>query len=463
MRSVTALLLFFVLSACAAPVAPAAGARSEVSLSFSTLDAAAVLALVNYPGTDLEVLDVTIGLDRRAAENIMGHRCGVDARCPSADDDLFDDVAELDGISYVGDSAFDKLLTYASDHPVPADESVEGVLFRGWEAEAVVWGVANTALAELDGAVGLDARAARNLVDGVPYPTVTEMGAVGYVGGSALGLLRAYAPLWWERIRGGVGPDPSVTVDGVTFDLRTSHVALEIANLATEHELVAHGMWSTGAARMVAGRPYVDLVAVGAVSGVGNATMGALHDYATSGEWVFPGDCSVGLRSRTDADVADLDRLLSLATTLDWPYAEVVAFQPNACFSMGDAGARDALFEEMVLSPGIDWGYGGGVYPEGEDFFRGASRFVRMMDYARMAILESVADGRWTPSDDEERELLGRLDALHEALTSAPRAEPSRFYETVLRIEASECSQDAAILVDPADNRIWVVHILPRC
>ena len=439
-------------------------ARSEVSLTLSTTDAASVLALVNYPGTDLGMLDNDAGLDSRAAAAIVAHRAGPDLACPSADDDAFDDLAELDAMPYVGDVAFAKLIAYAAAHPAPADESVEGVLFRGWEAKAIVWGVNQANVTELDIGAGLDRRAAANLVAGAPFASVTAMGPVSYVGTSALEALRARALLWWAGMTSAPAPAQPIKVDGVAFDLRTTRVAVEIANAATHADLVAHGVWSTGASAIAGGRPYADLAQVGAVSGVGTATMRALHDYAASGTWRNPEECyGPNLQTRPDADMADFNRLLEIATTGDWPYAETIALQADLCVSMGDAGGRDSIFEHMVLTPQIHWGYGRGVYPEGEDFFRGAARFVNRMDTARVAILERVLDGRFVPATPEEQLLFDRLDELHAAITAGPRNDPNRFYETLLEIEASECSQDAAVLIDPVDNRIWVIHRNPRC
>ncbi len=40
-------------------------------------------------------------------------------------DDLVDDLAELDAIAYVGDTAFQRLTAYAAAHPAPAAESEE--------------------------------------------------------------------------------------------------------------------------------------------------------------------------------------------------------------------------------------------------------------------------------------------------------------------------------------------------
>src|SRR5688500_5907759 len=92
------------LNACAtdasspgAEVDPEA-APSAFAITLSEQDANAVLELVSYPGSDIGVLDDDVGLDVRAARNIAAHRAGPDGISPSADDDVFDDIAELDGV-----------------------------------------------------------------------------------------------------------------------------------------------------------------------------------------------------------------------------------------------------------------------------------------------------------------------------------------------------------------------------
>ncbi|MCA9622102.1 MAG: hypothetical protein KC731_23925, partial [Myxococcales bacterium] len=58
-------------------------------------------------------LDDEVGLDKRAAENIIAHRDGADALPETSDDDLFESIAELDAVPYVGDTALALLAAYA--------------------------------------------------------------------------------------------------------------------------------------------------------------------------------------------------------------------------------------------------------------------------------------------------------------------------------------------------------------
>jgi DNA uptake protein ComE-like DNA-binding protein len=75
---------------------------------------AAILAVAN--DTTFTTLDEAVGLDRRAAENIVAHREGPDATPGTADDDRFDTLEELDAVAYVGESALGKLLSYAQSN-----------------------------------------------------------------------------------------------------------------------------------------------------------------------------------------------------------------------------------------------------------------------------------------------------------------------------------------------------------
>jgi len=199
-----------------------------------------LLEAANYPGTEQALLDDAGGLDSRAAAKITAYRNGPDGVSPSSDDVDFTDIGELDAIPYVGNTAFEKLGAYAAAHPAPAAETVEGVYFRGWQAQTVVWAVNHLDFNALDAV--LDSRAANGVVAGRPYASVTAMGPVSYVGPSALGSLRDAATDGWPLIRAGETQSLGGTFDGVDFDEPTAKSALAIANDASVDELTAHGM-----------------------------------------------------------------------------------------------------------------------------------------------------------------------------------------------------------------------------
>ena len=178
-----------------------------------TPEAAGVLAMLNAAATTLTVLDDGAGLDRRAATNLIAHRDG--ATSAAGDDDAFDTIAEVDAVAYVGDSALSALLAYAIANGWVAvgDDyygTIETVSFTKDEAAGVV-DLANTATqADLDVAVGLDARAATAIVATRPFTTVEQVAAVSYVGTSALNLMKDW-----------VNAEPLPGTDAVLAELET--------------------------------------------------------------------------------------------------------------------------------------------------------------------------------------------------------------------------------------------------
>jgi Nuclease A inhibitor-like protein len=290
------LTLLAATAGCTGATLDAASSTSESALNLAPADAARVLDFVNYPGTDEALLDNGVMLDTRAAHNIIGAR-------------PFATLAALDAVPYVGDTALTRLANYSAAHPAPAGETVETVVFAGWESQAVVWGVNQAAAGELDGL--LDSRAASGLMARRPFSTVTAMGPVPYVGATALQALRAHAPAWWTAMGGAPPPStgtPSLagTFDGVSFDEATAKTALDIANQASYAQLTANGVPGTGAAPIAGNRPYSTLAQVSAVSGVGPATMTALRAYAQSGNWGGAVSCVASFDNAVGPHLPDL-------------------------------------------------------------------------------------------------------------------------------------------------------------
>lgn len=194
--------------ACSAPTTDEqteaiGGAHTDIEEGSS--QALAVLELVNDPAVNVALLDDDVGLDKRAAENIIAHRDGADASPETADDNLFDTLKELDDVPYVGQSAIDKLLTYAETHGYgPGGETLTEEQMDRATLALVNDPAVDTPL--LDDEVGLDSRAAKNIIahrngaDGVVgtgdddrFDTIDELDGISYVGATALALLRDYA------------------------------------------------------------------------------------------------------------------------------------------------------------------------------------------------------------------------------------------------------------------------------
>jgi 5-methylthioadenosine/S-adenosylhomocysteine deaminase len=154
-----------------------------------------VLEFVNGVGATLEVLDVQVALDRRAARNIVAHRDGPDGLRGTADDRPFADLDELGRIPYVGRSALAKLRAYVDDTPEGRDARLLAWL-NGREAtvETLVRGARvarRTAEAIVRHRDGPDGR--WGTPDDDPFDTVAELDDVPGVGTVTLTRLREHA------------------------------------------------------------------------------------------------------------------------------------------------------------------------------------------------------------------------------------------------------------------------------
>jgi 5-methylthioadenosine/S-adenosylhomocysteine deaminase len=78
---------------------------------------AALLALVNSSETNLQFLDVDVGLNTQAAKSIMNFRNGPDGIPNTTDDKQFTSIAQLDAVPYVGASTLNLLRSYVASHP----------------------------------------------------------------------------------------------------------------------------------------------------------------------------------------------------------------------------------------------------------------------------------------------------------------------------------------------------------
>jgi hypothetical protein len=108
--------LLFAITVCAGGCAvameegdPETGAALEISVAQS----AGILAFVNDPSTTFTRLDVDCGLYSDSARKIIKHRDGKDKDYPSADDNRFDDLAELDSVPQVGPATMESIAACA--------------------------------------------------------------------------------------------------------------------------------------------------------------------------------------------------------------------------------------------------------------------------------------------------------------------------------------------------------------
>jgi len=325
--------------------------------------------------------------------------------------------------------------------------------------------------AMLDDDAGLDVRAAVGIIahrdgrdavattwDDDRFDSLAELDAIKWVGDAALTRLSAFAAVH--------AVPPSVTIETVVFQGWHTEAIVWGVNHATLAEL-DDGLESRAAHDLIAGAPFTSLEQIAAVPYVGPAVLRGLR--AESPLWWrrMPHDphpaCDVIVTGRTDATAADLSHLIGIATTADWPFAEVVALAAPACIDGASPPARAALTQAVIESTAIDWGYSPAVLPTVQaPFTVGGARFVTLVDEARAEIDQRVAEGRWAPADDDLA-LYQRLPALASALTAGPRANPADYAELRLMIEASECSQYATVVLQLSTGRLWVLHDYPRC
>lgn len=177
---------------------------APAALTEGTPEAIGVLRFLNGPAADVATLDVDAALDARAARNIVAHVRGADGVLGTADDDLLASIAELDAIVQVGPATIDRLLDHVESIGGVPRIDLEGVLLTDAEAAAILAAASGATETELDDDAGLDVRAARNLVAARPLATLQAVGAVPYVGSSAIERLRRWAPGW----SGPPGCDP---------------------------------------------------------------------------------------------------------------------------------------------------------------------------------------------------------------------------------------------------------------
>jgi hypothetical protein len=108
-------LLAFVLGGCFGGVAgdgkddSFGGDNAKSDGTYTTCQLAEVLKFANESTTTTDKLK-EIGLSDQAARAIIAHRYGTDGKVGTADDDIYDDLRELDGVNYVGNLALGRLV-----------------------------------------------------------------------------------------------------------------------------------------------------------------------------------------------------------------------------------------------------------------------------------------------------------------------------------------------------------------
>jgi hypothetical protein len=157
-----------------------------------------ILALVNDPLTDEIFLAEECFVAQSAASRILAHRRGPDALDGTADDDLFDRLAELDAIAFVGPQTLALLGDAAHRLDMVPVLELEGVPFTQEQLEMTLAFVNLGSFEELDDQAALDVRAVNALVANRPFDDLVDVAARPFVGPSALFSLKVFAPSWLE-------------------------------------------------------------------------------------------------------------------------------------------------------------------------------------------------------------------------------------------------------------------------
>lgn len=167
---VTALALAPACDDAAAPGADPQGASfgigkaDEAQKGYSACELREVLEVVNESASTPDMLKAAGKLDPRAAAGIVAHRLGPDGVAGTGDDDLFDDLAELDAIDFVGPVSLDNLVAFVGDRcvydlatrPYIDETTFSGTTGGGWtrneveiEATYAVSGITGRKLREI--------------------------------------------------------------------------------------------------------------------------------------------------------------------------------------------------------------------------------------------------------------------------------------------------------------------------
>lgn len=201
------------------------GSASDADLgttdsAFTANEALGMLDFLNGPAATVETLDVTIGIDKRAATNIVAHVRGKDGKLGTGDDDRLDTIAELDAIGYVASVAMNKILVYVQTHGLVPAAVADGVAFTSAEAAGVLKLANEATQAQLDGGAGLDQRAADNIVGARPLASLAALDAVPYVGKTAFQKLKAYLAVWRPAAPTSPTTPTTPTTCALTFTAR---------------------------------------------------------------------------------------------------------------------------------------------------------------------------------------------------------------------------------------------------
>ncbi len=325
------LSLFLVLGLSLAACAPESSFTqldpidaNDVDVPADSAEANGLLEFLNDEAVTFDVLDAIV--DARAAEGLVAGR-------------PFASIDAVDTVPYVGPVTIEKLLAHLESNGWIAYQggAWEGVAFTGSQVALVLDLAGGATLEQLDVDAGLDVRAAENILDARPITSMHQLGAVPYVGPSALKKLRAYLPKWQEN-------GTSVEVyDGVVFTHLEAARALAAANDANLDALSSVGIVGSPASIILGGRPWNSLSQLSSRAGIGSLTVSRLRTLGQAYEGAEP-------YVVTAADVADFEtKGRDLLRDDSFWAGEMVALLGNGDLSGSPTWAASAV-EKITLA-----------------------------------------------------------------------------------------------------------------
>jgi hypothetical protein len=173
-------------------------AASSMGIVSGTPESVGLLDFLNDAATDFDLLDLDVGLDRRAAGNLISHRNGGDDLFGTTDDDLFSSVREVDAVRWVGPRSIEHMVDFAVHLgfvPTGTDYlgTWDGVDFTVNQADATLDLVNNATEFMLDEDLKLNSRAVDSILEAGQLESVKELADLYYVGKSALKILKGAA------------------------------------------------------------------------------------------------------------------------------------------------------------------------------------------------------------------------------------------------------------------------------
>jgi phosphatidylserine/phosphatidylglycerophosphate/cardiolipin synthase-like enzyme/DNA uptake protein ComE-like DNA-binding protein len=170
--------------------------------------------------------------------------------------------------------------TQLTETPVYEGGTWDGVTLTGEEVTVILDMVNNASFVQLDDDVGLNRRAATNIVDARDISSLDQLAGIAFVGKSALTTLQAYVDTWNVDTPASTPTYEGGTWEGVTFTGEEVAVIIDIVNNATLTELDDEAAMNARAAQnIINARAIESMDQLAAIAYIGNAAMVDLYDF----------------------------------------------------------------------------------------------------------------------------------------------------------------------------------------